>query len=565
MVLSASVCTRQGKALVSRQFVEMNRLRVEGLLAAFPKLIGHNGKTQHTYVETDSVRYIYQPLENQMYLLLITTKSSNIVEDLGTLRLLAKVVPDVAGGWQEQAIADHAFDLIFAMDEVLTAGGYKEEATNLSLIKSNLIMDSHEEKIHLALKQSKEEQAKEHMRKQEKIIKDRKMAQLRHNLVQGGGGGGADGPSLGGMQGFGGGGPGPGAGGGWADAFNPNAQQQQQQQAPQEYNPYAALQQPQPTVDAPKVLAKSGLKLGGGGGGMGGGGANKLMMGGKKENLMAAMAAEDNLFGSAAGGGAAGAGKSIFDMGTAPAKPVVTHSTPVSLVLEEKISVQMNREGGIESCELKGILTLTANTEAGAMAVVQVNKNVLPPSYSYATHPKVDKKPYEQSGSLSLKGDKGFPVSRGIGILRWSYSGEDAAPLTVNCWPEEDGAGAITVNIEMELTRKDLVLHDVNILLPLGTTDPPVVESLDGQYKHDPRAGMMCWHFDVVDASHSSGAMEFSIPGSDPDAFFPIHIGFRSETLLCPIQVTGVANSTNGTPIPNQIVKSFVPDSYQCA
>ena len=110
---------------MSRQFVEMNRLRVEGLLAAFPKLVGH--AKQHTFVETDSVRYVYQPLENQMYLLLVTTKASNIVEDLGTLRLLAKVVPDVAGSLQEQAINEHAFDLIFAFDEVLTAGGYKED------------------------------------------------------------------------------------------------------------------------------------------------------------------------------------------------------------------------------------------------------------------------------------------------------------------------------------------------------------------------------------------------------------------------------------------------------
>lgn len=75
----------------------MNRLRVEGLLAAFPKLVGLSTK-QHTFVETDTVRYVYQPLENNLYLLLITTKASNIVEDLGTLRLLAKVVPDVAGG-----------------------------------------------------------------------------------------------------------------------------------------------------------------------------------------------------------------------------------------------------------------------------------------------------------------------------------------------------------------------------------------------------------------------------------------------------------------------------------
>lgn len=48
-------------ALVSRQFVDMSRVRIEGLLAAFPKLVGSG--QQHTYVETENVRYVYQPME----------------------------------------------------------------------------------------------------------------------------------------------------------------------------------------------------------------------------------------------------------------------------------------------------------------------------------------------------------------------------------------------------------------------------------------------------------------------------------------------------------------------
>ena len=67
----------------------MTRSRVEGLLAGFPKLI-KEGK-QHTFVETDTVRYVYQPLE-LLYVVLITTKNSNILEDLETLRMFAKVV-----------------------------------------------------------------------------------------------------------------------------------------------------------------------------------------------------------------------------------------------------------------------------------------------------------------------------------------------------------------------------------------------------------------------------------------------------------------------------------------
>lgn len=71
----------------------MSRIRIEGLLAAFPKLVG-TGK-QHTYIETENVRYVYQPIE-ALYLLLITNKQSNILEDLDTLRLLSKLVSFVA-------------------------------------------------------------------------------------------------------------------------------------------------------------------------------------------------------------------------------------------------------------------------------------------------------------------------------------------------------------------------------------------------------------------------------------------------------------------------------------
>ena len=94
VLLAAAVCTRAGRAIVARQFVEVPRARAEGLLAAFPRLLGSGpgaSTRQHTFVETDSVRYVYQPLE-KLYVVLLTTKNSNILEDLETLRLFSRVV-----------------------------------------------------------------------------------------------------------------------------------------------------------------------------------------------------------------------------------------------------------------------------------------------------------------------------------------------------------------------------------------------------------------------------------------------------------------------------------------
>ena len=63
-----------------------------------------------------------------MYLLLITNKGSNILEDLDTLRLLSKVVPEYVHPIDEEGICAGAFDLIFAFDEVISMG-YRESIT----------------------------------------------------------------------------------------------------------------------------------------------------------------------------------------------------------------------------------------------------------------------------------------------------------------------------------------------------------------------------------------------------------------------------------------------------
>jgi len=120
----------------------MPRSRVESLLTSFPKLIPPN--SQHTSVETTDVRYVYQPLE-ELYILLITNKASNILQDIDTLHLFARVVSDLCRNAEEKEIIKNQFELMGAFDEVVSLG-YREPIT-LTQVRSVLEMESHEEKI----------------------------------------------------------------------------------------------------------------------------------------------------------------------------------------------------------------------------------------------------------------------------------------------------------------------------------------------------------------------------------------------------------------------------------
>lgn len=124
----------------------MQRSRVEALLASFPKLA--DSGTQHTTVEQDNVRYVYQPLD-ELYMVLITNRQSNILQDIDSLHLFAQVVTSICRTLDEREILDNAFELMSAFDELVNLG-YRENLT-LSQIKTFLEMESHEERVALII------------------------------------------------------------------------------------------------------------------------------------------------------------------------------------------------------------------------------------------------------------------------------------------------------------------------------------------------------------------------------------------------------------------------------
>ncbi len=115
-------------------------------------------------------------------------------------------------------------------------------------------------------------------------------------------------------------------------------------------------------------------------------------------------------------GGAARPGAAAGGGGTVTAN---LHADPVTLNIEEKLAVQLNKQGGLENLEVQGTLSLLVQAEPDAYLTI----TVLSPAskaFQFKTHPNIDKGAYSAKGVLALKDpSRPFPTGSELGILKW--------------------------------------------------------------------------------------------------------------------------------------------------
>lgn len=525
VLLAAAVMTKTGKVIVSRQFVEMSRARVEGLLLAFPKLLGAG--RQHTFVETESVRYVYQP-HDKLYVLLLTTRASNILEDLETLRLFSRVLPEYCrGALEEQEVAEQAFNLIFAFDEIV-ALGYRE-SVNLAQIRTFVEMDSHEEKVYQAVRQTQEREAKQKMKE-----KAKELTRARQEARKGGGS--ARPPPGGFGSGFG-----SNSGGFTPTAVSPDA--------------LSEPSSPKSTYLAPSRPAA------------GGGGPNKALKLGSKHREWDTFA--DQLKQEGETISSPTAAKSPTSSAASRNIPQPANVEAVNLNVEEKVTLTALRDGGLQNLEVHGLVTLRITDEQfGRIKLLFENHD--DKGVQIQTHPNIDKELFKSSQQVGLKNpSKPFPINSDVGVLKWRFQTQDEkmVPLSINCWVSEAGGGNCDVNIEYELEQEQLELNNVVISIPLsshggGGSGSVVVNECDGDYHHDSRRGVLEWQLAVIDASNKSGSMEFSAPGR-PNDFYPVQVQFVAKTLYCDMRVMNVVSVDDETPVKYSLNTYLVVDKYE--
>ncbi|KAL2356945.1 hypothetical protein BJ546DRAFT_966060 [Cryomyces antarcticus] len=491
VVLAASICTRGGKAVLSRQFREMQRSRIEALLASFPKLA--DSGTQHTTVEQDNVRYVYQPLD-ELYMVLITNRQSNILQDIDSLHLFAQVVSSICKSLDEREILRNAFELLSAFDELVTLG-YRENLT-LSQIKTFLDMESHEERIQEIIARNKELEASEERKRKAKQLEMQRKEMSRS-------GRGAT-PQI---------------------RSYPTYTPPVQPSMTDTYDSYAA--EKNKTFNKPLASRGKGMQLG------------------KKSKTTNMFEQVKNDLGPEAEPSAPLIPNT--PVASAPLVPAAATRTSASLDREavhitvaETIAAKLSREGAVEAFEVKGDLMLritdTSLTQVRLGLAVGDTRGA-----QLSAHPKVDKALFRSARTIQLTDtSKGFPQNNPIGVMRWRLSAKagDIAdpPITFTVWANDTGGNTYNITLEYELTGGD-PLKDVTVTIPY-TTSEPAVSSFDAVYEVS--GDSIDWTIGDVDEENATGSFEFEAQAESDAEFFPMSISFAKTKPFVDVDVSSV-------------------------
>ncbi|KAF9947364.1 hypothetical protein BGZ65_008869 [Modicella reniformis] len=399
VVLAISICTKSGKALISRQFREMTRTRIEGLIASFPKLTSTG--QQHTTIETEHVRYVYQPLED-LFVILITNKQSNILQDIDTLQLVSRVVSSICRPTDPREIDRNAFELLSSFDEIISLG-YRENV-NLAQVASISEMESHEEKIQEMIEKNKEREAKEELKRRAKLLDLQRKEQKKQmggmgSYGQGMGGYGQSSPmgfgsqsSMGGMGSMGG---------------MSNQGYDSPASADDGSSKFSATPKP-PTTKA------RGMQLG------------------RKQNnvdLMESLRSEAESAVPVARQQTPA--QSSYSAPEEPAFPMES----VHVHIEEKITLVANRDGGLENMEVKGDLMLRVSDPARTKISLTL-KHSDDSSIQFKTHPNVNKALFNSDKVIAFRdSSKEFPLNTPTGVLRWRLLSKDEGSIPLSSKP----------------------------------------------------------------------------------------------------------------------------------
>ena len=142
VALSVVICSKSAKIIFARQFIRMTRMELEEHIVQFSRNI--DSYKEITHFESDKVRFIFIPIDSY-FLILITSKNSNIIEDTEILKLIYRLIQDLCQGQiNYDSIIENSYEIMLGIDDIACLG-YRN-GINIAQVKQFLQMESLEEK-----------------------------------------------------------------------------------------------------------------------------------------------------------------------------------------------------------------------------------------------------------------------------------------------------------------------------------------------------------------------------------------------------------------------------------
>lgn len=511
VIISSCICDKNGKILLARQFQPISKLSLEESVKNFPKSISPN--QQHTFIETNTLRYIYLPLES-LYLLLLTNKNSNIIEDLETIRLLHKIVIELCpSGLSEENIMKNSFEIIFCFDDVVSYG-YRESVT-ISQVMNSLEMESSEEKLHLMLMKARMNEAKENVKKHQMEVQKRKEAGISSNMA-----------SLS------------------SSGYKTEA-------SDKEYKPVTSPVASQSSSSitqgvSSKIggVAKKGMQLG----------KKKTEGGLEKEKATAGLGQEELR-------------KEILKQEKTEVKSEEFNplKKALEILIEEKFNCSMTKEGTLNSLEIVGDVMLVFRDKSKCKCRIQLehekNKQIL-----VKPHPSLNRNAWNDQNIIELKDiNESFAVNEQIPTIKYKLSSKEIniVPFVFTYWLS---SSVLTMEIEFNSSQDRFeIIENLIVLMNFPVKESPQIkECTNSEFNLNKSKNVLEWNISNLSKQNSNSTIEIVFSSSILDEeLFPLNVIFGTNYTYYHIMPKNVVKVEDGEEVSFDVNHKLETESFK--
>lgn len=185
-------------------------------------------------------------------------------------------------------------------------------------------------------------------------------------------------------------------------------------------------------------------------------------------------------------------------------------SEAVFIVLKEKLKITVDKENEVKNTEINGDLSVTINEEEYKNVEIRLKNTTKNMKFS----PNLNK---AMSSKGIIKSDKGFPIGRGLALVKWKSTEKYTPPIAFTYWPSEISLNTYQIIFEYTTEKP---LKNLSIFIPKesisNTAIPSTATETDSHIE---------WNVGDVEEG-ASDTLEFTCTCTDPSEIFPIDVYF---------------------------------------